>query len=106
MSIETCQICKEECTPWVVAHICEDCSHSRRTLIEEVKKQILKLPDWTNVEDKLPEKNGLYLVIVKSKIEGHCYAIRRYDVVYGFIAGHSPRYWMPLPPLPDMEKAE
>lgn len=52
MSMEECKLCGVECTPWtkINGHICIDCSH---------------LDKWVSVLDKMPEKDGRYLVVEK-----------------------------------------
>ena len=63
---------------------------------------------WISVQDKLPEKQGVYLVAFKPpfpKVTIAWWATREYgwyDLEYNFNTdGIS--HWMPLPPMPEQE---
>lgn len=82
--------------------------------------------EWISVKDKLPDKDGSYLVCVKSLFYyGRCMSIvnytlnyqyddfnrdligraiwYQYDSEYGDFERDDVTHWMPLPELPDEE---
>lgn len=105
MSLEICELCKQECTPWAHfnGHVCQDCFYSRKMVFEKANEEILELPQWIDVKNKLPQQDGMYLIAVKSK-SGRPYAlIRKYIVGHGFVTRLKPFYWLPVPLFPEIE---
>lgn len=97
---------------------CKECGRWIKWLNkEEVRLFEVDVPDtnvgskWISVEDRLPEKDGRYLVAMKNGDNYHISTRRfkRADLPtwwrghsYGYWARHTEgvRYWMPLPELP------
>lgn len=65
---------------------------------------------WKSVEDKLPDKDGMYLVVVKSGITGYRYVTT--EMFYGGRPFEHPvrnsvvTHWMECPELPEEGKAD
>lgn len=62
MSMEECQLCGLDSTPWkkINGHICLDCyACSKRLYVLDCF--------WTDAKEKIPEKDGRYLVIENNR---------------------------------------
>ena len=81
--------------------------------------------EWISVEDRLPQKDGSYLVtsnyfgknqridvlgfvkdgetVDKYNLAGQQYVWYFYDSEYGYVSTHSVTHWMPLPQPPKGE---
>ena len=96
MSLEPCQICKKDSTPWVHinGHICEDCA---------------KPDKWIHVNDRMPEPNEKVLIYDTpwETVETAFYCpnnVYKYIWFYPDNNGwkeHEINFWMPLPELPN-----
>lgn len=64
--------------------------------------------NWISVKDRLPDKQGVYLVAFKPplpKVTIAWWATKEfgwYDLEYNFHTD-SVSHWMPLPPMPEQE---
>ena len=86
-----------------------------------------RMPQWISVKDRLPEKDGGYLVVsnyfshqsinVRSfakagetvneyDLAGEKNVWYRYDSEYGYVSTDSVTHWMPLPELPKRRRAK
>ena len=83
--------------------------------------------EWIPVKDRLPEKDGSYLVtsnyfgnnqcidvlgfvkdgetVDKYELAGQKYVWYFYDSEYGYVSTHSVTHWMPMPQPPKGEKS-
>ncbi len=84
--------------------LCEDCCYNVVNAISEMPT----IGGWISVKDKLPDKQGVYLVAFKPpfpKVTIAWWATTEfgwYDLEYNFYTdGIS--HWMPLPPMPEQE---
>lgn len=58
---------------------------------------------WISVNERLPEKDGAYLVVIKFPIGGHIHLV--WDFVDGeWYKNLNVAYWMPLPEFPEEVK--
>ena len=82
---------------------------------------------WTSVKDRLPEKDGNYLVVInyfgkyqninvrsfakagetvnEYDLAGEKNVWYRYDSEYGYVSTSSVTHWMPLPELPKKKES-
>ena len=81
--------------------------NARKVIYRKIEEQPT-IGGWISVQDKLPEKQGVYLVAFKPpfpKVTIAWWATREYgwyDLEYNFHTdGIS--HWMPLPPMPEQE---
>lgn len=104
---------------------CENCLHYRACILNseyvptlcriyEDRTNYRKQSEWISVEDRLPEKDGRYLVAMKNGDDYHVSTrkFRRADPpiwwkghTFGYWARYTGgvRYWMPLPEPPKGE---
>ena len=83
MSMEECQLCGIEGTPWkkINGHVCIDCAHPEK---------------WISAKDKLPDKDGRYLVV-----EDHSYKWIGVCAMRDGKFDMKIKYWMYLPEAPE-----
>jgi len=84
MSLEICKLCDQEAKPWVHinGHICQDCYANAKFI-------------WISVKDRLPEKDGRYLVV-----EDHHYKWVGVCSMRNGKFDYPVKYWMPIPEAP------
>ena len=114
--------------------ICNFCEHFRnKSACEKHKKEVIAdnmisngvtVQEWISVKDKLPEKDGSYLVVInyfshqsinvrsfakagetvnEYDLAGEKNVWYRYDSEYGYVSTDSVTHWMPLPEPPKKE---
>lgn len=94
MSIENCELCNKESTPWVHVngHICEDCYHHSKN------------SNWISVKDRLPE-NGQYVIVWDHGYASDFVTMARFESNKfwndAFDRKSNVSHWMPLPETPN-----
>lgn len=83
MSMEECQLCGQDSTPWkkINGHICIDCSYPNK---------------WIDAKEQMPEKDGRYLVV-----EDHSYKWIGVSTMRNGKFDMPIKYWMELPSPPE-----
>ena len=90
MSMEECQLCGQDSTPWkkINGHICQDCyACSKRLYVFDLF--------WTEAKEKMPEKDGRYLVV-----EDHSYNWVGVSTMRDGKFDMPITHWMELPNAP------
>ena len=100
-----------------VQEYCKDCAEATQNCIVKLQEQIAELrsaQEWVSVKDRLPEKDGQYLIFTTQYFTpDHIDGIDHKDGIeisgyckrYGFLSenGIHAKYWQPLPHPPKGE---
>lgn len=87
--MEECKICNDECTPWfyIHGHICEMC------YMKAKQNCYCEGDTWIDIKEKLPEKDGRYIVCVEYSPQWIGISSLRNGVWDDSLITH----WQPLP---------
>ncbi len=107
MSLETCQLCNQDCTPWVKinGHICNDCYANTKRLWCDDR------PFWIDVKDKLPDLDIKILIWYEKEIlmaerwyhysEDGKETFQWWIPYRDILNKEDVKFWMPLPSSPE-----
>lgn len=106
MSLETCQLCNEDCTPWkhINGHICQDCSYKDKWISTQDQNPPEEVPflgylNYSEEDDDKPVKR-IKKITVLTSIPNSVWLRGDNFMYYKITCTH----WMPLPEHPAVDE--